>query len=173
MLDRCYNKDNYSNNIYDDCIVHSDWLNFQNFCNWCENNYIDGFVIDKDIISPDSREYGPNTCCFVPNIINQMFKRVLSKASDLPRGVSLEHISKNSWKYRAQITKYNDSKSFNKITVNLGRYDNPDKAHEAYINAKQEYLQELIEKYSNELKPNVLEILKSINFKERYLKYKC
>lgn len=51
MLKRCYSK-TYSNNKQ--CLVCEDWLDFQNFAEWYNNNYyeIDGerMALDKNII---------------------------------------------------------------------------------------------------------------------------
>ena len=50
MFVRCYNKKFINNNpTYKNCIVDKQWHNFQNFADWCEENYIDVFEIDKDI----------------------------------------------------------------------------------------------------------------------------
>jgi hypothetical protein len=66
MLGRCYDKkchENYS--TYIDCTVTPEWHNFQNFAKWCEDNYIEGYHLDKDIKVEGNRVYGPDTCMFV------------------------------------------------------------------------------------------------------------
>ena len=40
-------------------------MDFQVFSKWYEENYIEGFQLDKDIITKGNRVYGPTTCKFV------------------------------------------------------------------------------------------------------------
>jgi hypothetical protein len=54
--------------------VCNEWHNFQNFAEWFCKNYCDASMdkwqLDKDIIVPGNRVYSPETCCFVPNAVN-------------------------------------------------------------------------------------------------------
>jgi len=71
MLKRCYSTKTHINNpTYKKCTVIPLWHNFQNFAKWFEQNYIEGYELDKDIIKTGNKEYGPNTCLFVPRIQN-------------------------------------------------------------------------------------------------------
>ena len=90
MVARCY----YPKTARYECYggigvkVCKEWLKFHNFAEWCEDNYVDGFFLDKDILSDDGMEYSPYNCYFVPREINNMF--VLNKKkldTDLPAGV--------------------------------------------------------------------------------------
>ena len=66
MLYRCYNdKFLRANPTYSDASVHPDWHNYQVFAEWFNENYIEGFHLDKDLLSGDKKIYGPNTCCFL------------------------------------------------------------------------------------------------------------
>lgn len=74
MLDRCYSN---NHTTYKDCIVSSEWHNYQNFAKWWEENHnpniMKSWHLDKDIIN-NTRIYSPETCCFVPIQINNLFK---------------------------------------------------------------------------------------------------
>lgn len=74
MLQRCYlDMVDYRN--YHDKSVQEVWHNFQNFTNWClEQHGFDkeGWQLDKDILVQGNKEYGPDTCCFVPARINSL-----------------------------------------------------------------------------------------------------
>jgi len=88
MMCRCYSKnDKYTQKAYLDCSVCDEWHNYQIFSKWFEENYIEGFQLDKDILVKGNKVYSPETCCFVPNKINRMFIKKINKNSDLPVGV--------------------------------------------------------------------------------------
>lgn len=74
MLNRCYNKGTQDlQPSYIGCSVCSDWHNFQNFALWYENNYpTTGFKyqLDKDILIPGNKVYGPEFCKFVSQFEN-------------------------------------------------------------------------------------------------------
>lgn len=56
---------------YRNVTVCDEWRNFVNFEKWFNENNIDGFVMDKDMLSePDNKIYSPVTCCFIPRSIN-------------------------------------------------------------------------------------------------------
>jgi hypothetical protein len=66
MLVRCYDP-NYSKlyPTYTDCSVCQEWLNFSNFNNWFLENYVEGFVLDKDTLVKGNKIYSPETCKFI------------------------------------------------------------------------------------------------------------
>lgn len=66
MLVRCYYEP-YQNKYptYKGCSVCEEWLNFDTFNKWFITNYIEGFVLDKDIIKQDNKIYRPEFCSFV------------------------------------------------------------------------------------------------------------
>lgn len=59
---------------YEGCTVCDEWLYFSNFKKWFDENYIEGFQLDKDIIIRGNKVYSPQTCCFVPKEINIISK---------------------------------------------------------------------------------------------------
>jgi hypothetical protein len=67
--------------------VYKIWGNFQIFGDWFDDNWIDGFVLDKDIIVKGNRAYHPLRCCFVPQEINNLFVKKKKKENNLPIGV--------------------------------------------------------------------------------------
>lgn len=66
MLERCYSQ-TYQEKFpaYKGCSVVEDWHNFQIFAKWFDENYVEGYHIDKDIKIDGNRVYGPDTCMFV------------------------------------------------------------------------------------------------------------
>lgn len=76
ILDRCYNPKNVMYYAYGklNVVVCQEWLNFQNFAKWYEENYIEGYEIDKDILCnilhKEIKIYSPETCLFLPKELN-------------------------------------------------------------------------------------------------------
>lgn len=66
MLHRCYDH-RYQKRAptYKGCSVDKDWHNFQNFAKWFDDNYIEGYQLDKDIKVKGNKIYSPDTCLFV------------------------------------------------------------------------------------------------------------
>ena len=71
MMARCYS-DNYHIKYptYKNVMVCDDWCNFQNFGKWFNDNYIEGYHLDKDLLSEEAKIYSPETCIFIPPIVN-------------------------------------------------------------------------------------------------------
>lgn len=67
MIDRCSNHINYKN-----VTVCEEWNNFQNFAKWFDENYIDGYHLDKDLLQQgvENKVYSHKTCIFLPKKIN-------------------------------------------------------------------------------------------------------
>jgi hypothetical protein len=66
MLTRCYDP-NYVTKFptYKGCSVCFEWLNFSTFNSWHNENYIEGFHLDKDLLVKGNKVYSPNTCKFI------------------------------------------------------------------------------------------------------------
>jgi len=83
MLERCYSKKAKKYNLsYLGCYVCNDWLLFSNFKKWMIMQNWQGMELDKDLLIQGNKEYAPETCMFVPRVINNMLvrnKRVKSK----------------------------------------------------------------------------------------------
>lgn len=89
MLKRCY--DPYELNkepSYINCYVCEEWLCFQNFAKWYEENIYQienqNVQLDKDILIKGNKIYSPDTCIFVPQRINGLFtKRQNNRGKDV------------------------------------------------------------------------------------------
>lgn len=134
MLTRCYNDVNIiTRPNYLGCTVDERWHNFQVFAEWYQNNYNDGWALDKDILIKNNKIYGPDTCCFVPQEINNIFTKSNNKRGKYPIGVTL---NKQSNKYAATITKYN-------IQYGLGNFKTIEEAFNQYKIEKEKYIKEV------------------------------
>lgn len=92
MIQRCYKECYDKKPTYIDCYVCDEWLIFENFEKWYNENYykVDNEImnLDKDILVNNNKIYSPNTCCFVPKRLNILFvntkrKEVIKEITDL------------------------------------------------------------------------------------------
>ena len=134
MLQRAYS-DKYksTNPTYTGVEVCADWHIFSNFLVWFKDNYVEGYQLDKDILVNGNKIYGPRTCIFVPSNINSFLTLCGNSRGLLPIGVTL-----HQGKFRSRIR-----------DVNLGSFDTPELAHQAWQSAKLERAMELQLKYSD------------------------
>lgn len=148
MLERCNPNGWQQKNkpAYIGCEVHPDFIKFQDFAEWCQNQIgfgKPGFEFDKDILMPGNKVYGPYTCVFVPTIINKIMIKNDRIRGDLPIGVSYDVAKK---KYRAEYSV--DGKS-----IKLGRFDTVIDASLAYKKAKTQYIEKMADMYKDSIDP--------------------
>jgi hypothetical protein len=128
MLNRCYNsKFKNKNTSYNDVTCCEEWLLFTNFAKWFKENYIEGWQLDKDLLTKDNTIYSPTNCVFVPTNINN-FLSMAKHSSDLPYGVC-----KHGNSYQASIGSGITAKS-----IYLGRFNTKEEAHREWQKAKLE-----------------------------------
>lgn len=151
IIRRCYDKKHTAKHpSYSKCTVCDEWLNFQSFKRWFEDNYVDGMYIDKDILVKHNTVYSPERCCFVPRLINNAFEKRESKRGEYPLGVTNSNRERNP--YKAQITRFTKHK-------NLGHFSTIQEAFYAYKIAKEAYLKELANMYKDVIEPRVYDAL--------------
>lgn len=70
LITRCYNNKYQSKYpSYSGVTVCEEWRSFMAFRSWWLDNQVEGWHIDKDILS-SSRQYSPSTCIFIPSSLN-------------------------------------------------------------------------------------------------------
>lgn len=138
MLSRCYNKDNPKYHRYGGrgYYVCEEWHNYQNYYEWYKENYIEGFQVDKDLTSPESKCYSPETCSFVPYHINTMLTSNVARRGKYPVGVAHYPSSKKN-NLIVQICQKRDGIKTNKV---LGYFSDVVEAFETYKEAKEEQI---------------------------------
>ena len=146
MLHRCYDNDVHKiHSTYTDCTVCEEWLNFQNFAKWYEENYyeIEGetMCLDKDILIKGNKVYSPSTCIFVPNKINALFTKSDKARGKYPIGVSFHK------KYNKLIVRCN----INNKTKHLGMLElnQVNEAFLIYKNFKENYIKQVADEYKD------------------------
>jgi len=141
------------------CTLDSRWYKLSVFKEWIEKwDDFENKEIDKDILIPGNKIYGPDTCLMVRPIVNSWFKPNAAKG-DLPRGVCWN----STWKrgkspnpYRAQITPIGGKRT------GLGYYATIEEASAAFEKARKEQIQILIE---TETDSRVKNAMMEYNFK--------
>ena len=158
MLERCYSEKYLeSKPSYIGTSVCSEWVYASEFKKWMEQQDWDGKSLDKDIISPRSKLYSPDTCAFVLPATNSFVARDASRG-EYPTGVDL---SKRTGKYRAKC-----NNPFTREYESLGYFSTPEEAHEAWRKRKHE-LAQLVAAKESDLR--IVEALKKrYSFEEWY-----
>lgn len=135
VLRRCYSpifQDKYP--TYRGVTVCPEWLYFSNFKKWYDENFIDGWEIDKDLLT-DSREYGTNSCVFVPGWLNKFTNCKDAARGQWPVGV---YWNKRHKKYAAICSNH-----LTKKREFIGVFHTPALAHRAWLNRKIEIAYQL------------------------------
>jgi hypothetical protein len=132
MLQRCYDSEYHGkHSTYIGCSVIEEWLNFQNFAKWFEENYYEVpneiMNLDKDILIKYNKIYSPETCIYVPQTINKLFVKRDSKRGNNPIGVS----DCENGKYIVQCWLINPETGKSKQEY-LGCYETQEKGFEVY-----------------------------------------
>lgn len=154
MIKRCYDKDVQEKHpTYIGCSVSEEWLNFQVFAEWFQQNYKEGFELDKDILFKGNKIYSPETCCFVPQEINNLLLKSKTIRGEYPIGVT-----KKGNKFRARIKK--GSKE-----LHIGLYSSIKEAFDAYKKVKNSYIIELANKWKSDITLETYEALMNYQIK--------
>lgn len=142
MIERVYNPLSHkSHPSYKDCLVCEEWKTFSIFRKWVEspeNNYQEGYHLDKDILIKNNKIYSPDTCCFVPSKINVLFTKRQNHRGKYPIGVTFDGMG-----YISSLSTTSGGKY-------LGYYYTPEEAFYAYKVAKERYIKKIAEKYFQE-----------------------
>lgn len=156
MMSRCYSVAYKKNGkSYEGCTVHDDWHNFQNFAEWYEGNYVEGYEVDKDLLFIGNKIYSEKTCVLVPQWLNVFANSDKSIRGDCPVGVS-ERKGKGGFESYC---------NFEGKRIHLGVFSSKESAHNAWMEKKlnialsKKIEMDLIDK---RIYPNVVSIIKNM-----------
>jgi hypothetical protein len=107
------------------------------FRKWMKQQNWQGKQLDKDLFG-DGKFYSPGTCCFVESWLNKLFTNCDTKPGELPTGVYFYN-----HRFRACLR-------VNNKTTHLGCFDTEHDAHQAYLEAKQNHVVELMKNYPDQ-----------------------
>lgn len=138
MIKRCYSAKFQSKHpTYAGCMVSPEWMSFMAFRAWMEKQPWQGMEIDKDLLKPGNKVYGPETCVFVSSMVNLFATDSKAARGKWPIGVSW---NKREKKFEAYCS--------NPITgkrEHFGYFTCPDAAHGAWRKRKHELALQLSE----------------------------
>lgn len=148
MLKRCYSEESFKKcPTYQICTVSEEWHNFQNFGKWFDENYVEGYCLDKDILVKGNKIYSSKTCCFVPKEINNLLINCNKKRKNCCIGVNKY---KNT--FRAQL-------NINNKQSGLGVFHTMEEAFAAYKINKEKRIKEKAEEWKDKITNNVYNAL--------------
>ena len=154
MLDRCYSeKYRLKSPSYVGCTVSDSFKYFPHFKDWCSNQIgfdVKGFALDKDILVKGNKLYSEETCCFVPQELNNLLTYKKATNNGLPISVS----EKKSGKFGVSFRK-------NSVTQNLGVFDTVEEAFYTYKQAKEDYIKVVANRWRDQIDPRVYDALMS------------
>lgn len=139
MYLRCYGNHEIHNPTYSKCSVCEEWHLLSNFKKWFDENYVEGYHLDKDILVKGNKVYSPETCCFVPQEINNLFTNV-NNNNPYPS------INKVGGKFVVSI---------GQKKKHVGRFDTLEEATIAYRKAHREHIREIANKWGNKISHKV------------------
>jgi len=151
MLSRCYAR-NTQKQIekyipWDGCSIDSRWHKLSTFKEWVEHwEDYENKELDKDILVPGNKVYGPDTCLIVRPIVNSWFKPNVNK-NGLPQGVSFIN---GTGRYRAQINLIGGKRT------HLGYFDTLEEAFDVYLQKWKEQILVLMEQEKDVTVKNAL-----------------
>ena len=152
MITRCYSdKDLARRNTYRDCFVCDEWLCYEYFEKWFDENYyeIEGETmnLEKDILVKGNKIYSPNTCVFAPRTINSLFLKNNVKRGELPIGVNMI-----GDRYEAHMTRKNKSH-------HSAMSDTIEGAFNAYKEAKEKEIKRVADEYKDKIPQKLYEAM--------------
>ena len=139
-FNRCYAKNDIGHiRAYKDAEVCKEWWYYSKFLEWYNDNYIEGYVLDKDICNTtNTKLYCPQNCSFVPQSLNNLISNGGVKNSKYTRGITKQ---KNGKKFKVAIG--DGTGGSNKI----GMYETIDEAKIAYKTAKEAHVKSVATEY--------------------------
>lgn len=162
MLKRCYSTAYLLEHpSYESCTVSDNFKHFSYFKEWRKDqtgfNSVDEkgrlFNLDKDILVKGNKVYSEDTCCFVPQEINNLFVKNNVLRGENPIGV---YYIKEKDRYSAHIVINNKPKT-------LGGYKTAEEAFQIYKQAKESNIKSLANKWKYQIDHMVYEAL--LNYK--------
>lgn len=152
MMERCYSDSFHEKRPnYIGCSVASEWHDFQDFADWF-HNHVDsgkGYSLDKDILIQGNKVYSSETCCFVPIALNNLILSRKRSRGIYPQGVCFDKNKKA----------FTSSLKINGKSKHLGFFECPEKAHEIYVVAKENYVKSKALEWRHEIDDRVFKAL--------------
>ncbi len=153
MLKRCFsNGYKQGKPTYQDVTCSKEWLSMTKFVedvSQMKGYGLKGWQLDKDILQKGNKLYSKDTCCFVPQELNNLLVKNDKTRGEWPIGVALD---KRSSKFVAHLNA-NGKQKF------LGCFTAAEEAFQAYKLAKEAYIKVVAHKWQHLLDEKVFQAL--------------
>lgn len=141
MLHRSYDEKIHTRHpSYSACSVHPKWLKLSGFKTWFDVNHVEGWCLDKDLLHPGNKVYGPEHCRYVPPYLNLIVTDSAATRGKWPLGVNR---SKQSGKFLPSCRAGGKQ-------IHLGSFDCPLAAHRAWQEKKADVIDNALGRYIKE-----------------------
>lgn len=126
--------------------VHPDFQDFQMFCEWAtlQCGYDCNYQLDKDLLVPGNRQYGPDVCCFLPACINT--------------AIIQPKCGKKTWCSKGRVG-YTLTMQVNNSDLRLKGFESEDDVHSAYRAIRERYVKALAERFKGTISQRAYESL--------------
>lgn len=138
---------------YADVTVCDGWLDFNNFHSWWVDNFVEGWDLDKDVLT-DERVYSPSTSIYLPKGINRFFIDRMAGRGAFLIGASFHK--------RDVVFESNISNPFTAKQEYLGRFNDELSAHLAWRRRKLEFasmMKDEMDRIDERIYPRSVEII--------------
>lgn len=143
MIKRIYNPHTDQMAItYKDCTIVDDWFRFDNYLEWFKQQKVQPkWQLDKDLLVPGNKVYGPETCIFLPREINTFLTNRHNHRGPWPVGVT----------YHERLNKWQASCNVHGKSEYLGVFTSPEEAFAKYKVRKEQVAKELAEMWKDQI----------------------
>ena len=138
---------------YTGVTVCDEWRSFMSFREWWLENHVEGWQIDKDLLT-DNRQYSPDNCLYVPAWLNTFIVDSAAIRGEFPIGVD-HHKRSNSFRSRCK-------NPVNGRREEITGFKTPEAAHLAWRARKLEYAAQMkneMDAIDERIYPRVVEII--------------
>ncbi len=154
MMQRCYS-DTYQKRCptYIDCKCSENFKSYEYFYEWCHKQIgfgVEGFELDKDLLTKGNKVYSENTCVFIPTEINTLLIKCTTSRGKYLIGV---YWDKNGKAFKAQVNKGKGKRE------HLGLFKTEIEAFNAYKRAKEAFVKEQANKWKDKIDVRAYEAL--------------
>ena len=154
IINMCYSEEHQKKHqTYIGVTVCDEWRSFMSFRKWWLENYVDGWIMNKGLLS-DNVQYSPDNCLYVPCWLNLFTNGSAAIRGKHPIGVTFD---KGSDLFVARCS----NPSTGRKAV-IGRFKTPEAAHLAWRARKLEYASQMkneMDAIDERIYPRVVEII--------------
>jgi hypothetical protein len=135
------------NKTYSGVTVHPDFKDAQKFCNWAtaQRGWGLGYQLEKDLLVPGNREYGPDVCCFLPHKINI--------------AIIQPKTGTKSWLRRDRHGNVYLALQIDQKPLVLRGFSTENEVHLTYKNLRERYVKRLAEQFKSTIDPRAYDAL--------------